>query len=110
MKNDTFFINLIVIVFVRMATVVRLVSEAMGGAVELEKLYEFPWVSHLSELKFQLQSNIIPIGLIKKGIYYHRALLFKVQYPPHSIFTFLFFFTSFQNYDLCVLLHFLVSC
>lgn len=58
---------------------VRLVSEAMGGAVEMEKLHEFPWVLHLSELKFQLQSNVVPIGLIRKGIYCHRALLFKVS-------------------------------
>lgn len=56
----------------------RLVSEAMGGAVEMEKLHEFPWVLHLSELKFQLQSNVVPIGLIRRGIYRHRALLFKV--------------------------------
>ncbi|KAK2859369.1 hypothetical protein Q5P01_003989 [Channa striata] len=55
----------------------RLVSEAMGGAVKMEKLHEFPWVLHLSEIKFQLQSNVIPIGLIRKGIYCHRALLFK---------------------------------
>ncbi|KAM6900539.1 armadillo repeat-containing protein 3 [Xenentodon cancila] len=59
------------------ATLARLVSEAMGGAVAMEKLHEFPWMLHLSELKFQLQSNIVPIGLIKKGIYIHRALLFK---------------------------------
>lgn len=57
---------------------VRLVSKAMGGAVKIEKLHDFPWVLHLSELKFQLQSNVIPIGLINKGIYCHRALLFKV--------------------------------
>ncbi|KAM9337342.1 armadillo repeat-containing protein 3 [Symphorus nematophorus] len=59
------------------AALARLVSEAMGGAVEMEKLHEFPWVLHLSELKFQLQSNVIPIGMISKGIYSHRALLFK---------------------------------
>lgn len=63
---------------------VRLVSEAMGGAVETEKLHEFPWVLHLSELKFQLQSNVVPIGLIRKGIYCHRALLFKVS-PNYAI-------------------------
>ncbi|XP_029001847.1 armadillo repeat-containing protein 3 [Betta splendens] len=55
----------------------RLVSEVMGDAVEKEKLHGFPWVSHLNELKFQLQSNIIPIGSINKGFYCHRALLFK---------------------------------
>ncbi|XP_042366739.1 armadillo repeat-containing protein 3 [Plectropomus leopardus] len=59
------------------AALARLVSEAMGGAVEMEKLHEFPWVLHLSELKFQLQSNIVPIGLISRGIYCHRAFLFK---------------------------------
>ncbi|XP_035509874.1 armadillo repeat-containing protein 3 isoform X2 [Morone saxatilis] len=59
------------------AVLARLVSEAMGGAVEMEKLHEFPWVLHLSELKFQLQSNVVPIGLIRRGIYCHRALLFK---------------------------------
>ncbi|XP_029955924.1 armadillo repeat-containing protein 3 [Salarias fasciatus] len=59
------------------ATLARLVSEAMGGAVEMEKLHEFPWMLHLSELKFQLQSNVVPIGLISRGIYCHRALLFK---------------------------------
>ena len=57
----------------------RLVSEAMGGAVERDKLYQFPWVLHFSELKFRLQSNVIPIGLIRRGTYCHRALLFKVS-------------------------------
>ncbi|KAM9333532.1 armadillo repeat-containing protein 3-like [Pholidichthys leucotaenia] len=55
----------------------RLVSKAMGGAMEMEKLHKFQWMLHLSELKFQLQSNVIPIGFITKGIYCHRALLFK---------------------------------
>ena len=64
--------------FVCMFLFVRLVSEAMGGAVEMEKLHQFPSVLHLSELKFQLQSNVIPIGMISRGIYSHRALLFKV--------------------------------
>ncbi|XP_049912513.1 armadillo repeat-containing protein 3 isoform X2 [Epinephelus moara] len=59
------------------AALARLVSDAMGGAVEMEKLHEFPWVLHLSELKFQLQCNVVPIGLISRGFYCHRALLFK---------------------------------
>ncbi|KAM7390610.1 hypothetical protein PAMA_008677 [Pampus argenteus] len=59
------------------ATLARLVSKAMGGAVEIEKLHEFPWELYLSELKFELQSNVVPIGMISKGIYCHRALLFK---------------------------------
>ncbi|KAM4544134.1 armadillo repeat-containing protein 3 [Fundulus diaphanus] len=59
------------------AALARLVSKAMGGAVATEKLHQFQWVLHHSELKFQLKSNVIPIGLINKGIYCHRALLFK---------------------------------
>uniref|UniRef100_A0A667X9B5 Armadillo repeat containing 3 n=1 Tax=Myripristis murdjan TaxID=586833 RepID=A0A667X9B5_9TELE len=55
----------------------RLVSQAMGGPVEMDKLHEFPWELHLSELKFALQSNVVPIGMICKGIYCHRAILFK---------------------------------
>lgn len=58
----------------------------MGGAVEMQQLHEFPWVLHLSELKFQLQSNVVPIGMITRGIYCHRALLFKVRLTslPHG--------------------------
>ncbi|KAG9329153.1 hypothetical protein JZ751_007466 [Albula glossodonta] len=55
----------------------KLVSDAMGGAVDSAKLHHFLWELHLSELKVELQSNIIPIGKIKKGTFYHRALLFK---------------------------------
>nr|XP_015810842.2 armadillo repeat-containing protein 3 isoform X3 [Nothobranchius furzeri] len=55
----------------------RVVSDAMGGAVGMEKLHEFPWELHLSELKVLLKSNVIPIGSINKGFYCHRALLFK---------------------------------
>lgn len=50
----------------------------MGGPVDIEKQHDFLWELHLSELKVEMQSNIIPIGKIKKGTYYHRALLFKV--------------------------------
>lgn len=57
---------------------VRLVSEAMGGPVEIDKMHEFPWMLHLSKLKYQLQCNVISIGLIKTGSYCQRALLFKV--------------------------------
>ncbi|KAM6971680.1 armadillo repeat-containing protein 3 isoform 2-T2 [Tautogolabrus adspersus] len=55
----------------------RLVSTAMGGAWEMERLHEFAWVLHISKLKYKLQSNVVPIGFIRKGIYCHRALLFK---------------------------------
>uniref|UniRef100_A0A452SKP5 Armadillo repeat containing 3 n=1 Tax=Ursus americanus TaxID=9643 RepID=A0A452SKP5_URSAM len=55
----------------------KYVAEKMGGKVSKEKLPDFSWELHISELKFQLKSNVVPIGLIKKGIFYHRALLFK---------------------------------
>ncbi|XP_041095860.1 armadillo repeat-containing protein 3-like [Polyodon spathula] len=55
----------------------RLVVKEMRGPVEKDRLHEFFWELHVSELKFQLQSNVIPIGQIKKGTFYHRALLFK---------------------------------
>ncbi|XP_006139774.1 armadillo repeat-containing protein 3 [Tupaia chinensis] len=55
----------------------RYVAEKMGGKIPKEKLHDFSWELHISELKFQLKSNVVPIGQIKKGIFYHRALLFK---------------------------------
>ncbi|XP_068160683.1 armadillo repeat-containing protein 3 [Antennarius striatus] len=61
----------------RYSALARLVSKAMGGAVEMENLHKFQWMLYQSELKFRLQSNVVPIGLIKRGIYRHRALLFK---------------------------------
>ncbi|XP_048826844.1 armadillo repeat-containing protein 3 isoform X2 [Brienomyrus brachyistius] len=62
----------------RCATLAKLVSDAMGGTVARDELDRFMWEIHLSELKLQLQSNVIPIGRIKKGTFSHRALLFKV--------------------------------
>ncbi|XP_056869322.1 armadillo repeat-containing protein 3 isoform X1 [Takifugu flavidus] len=61
----------------KFAALARLVSEVMGGEVQMEKLHEFPWGLHLSELKVELQSNLIPIGLVRYGFFCHRALLFK---------------------------------
>ncbi|XP_020781290.1 armadillo repeat-containing protein 3 [Boleophthalmus pectinirostris] len=55
----------------------RMVSKAMGGEVDTKNMATFEWTLHISELKFELQSNVVPIGMIKKGTYYHRALLFK---------------------------------
>ncbi|KAM8804063.1 armadillo repeat-containing protein 3 isoform 1-T1 [Rhynchonycteris naso] len=55
----------------------KYVAEKMGGKISKEKLQDFSWELHISELKFQLKSNVIPIGQIKKGTFYHRALLFK---------------------------------
>ncbi|XP_023655956.1 armadillo repeat-containing protein 3 isoform X2 [Paramormyrops kingsleyae] len=62
----------------RCVTLAKLVSDAMGGTVARDELDRFMWEIHLSELKLQLQSNVIPVGMIKKGTFSHRALLFKV--------------------------------
>ncbi|XP_039610178.1 armadillo repeat-containing protein 3 [Polypterus senegalus] len=61
----------------RVALLARLVADTMGGPVERDVLHEFFWELHLSELKAELQSNVIPIGRIKRGVFCHRALLFK---------------------------------
>ncbi|XP_031795728.1 armadillo repeat-containing protein 3 isoform X2 [Sarcophilus harrisii] len=58
-------------------TLAKFVAEKMGGPISKKLLHEFKWELHISEVKFQLRSNIVPIGYIKKGTFYHRALLFK---------------------------------
>ncbi|XP_045444019.1 armadillo repeat-containing protein 3 [Pipistrellus kuhlii] len=58
-------------------TLAKYVAEKMGGKIPKDKLQDFSWELHISELKFQLKSNVVPIGQIKKGIFCHRALLFK---------------------------------
>lgn len=32
----------------------------------------------INETKYELKSNIIPIGKIRLGTFYHRALLYKI--------------------------------
>ncbi|XP_037985675.1 armadillo repeat-containing protein 3 isoform X1 [Motacilla alba alba] len=54
------------------------VADKMGGPVQPEELHNFCWELDMSEIEFDLKSNIVPIGKIKRGTFYHRALLFKV--------------------------------
>ncbi|XP_019724964.1 armadillo repeat-containing protein 3 [Hippocampus comes] len=61
----------------RYVALARRVSKVMGGAIEKEDLHTFGWLLHISLLKVELQCNVLPIGLISKGFYCHRALLFK---------------------------------
>ncbi|KFQ67990.1 Armadillo repeat-containing protein 3 [Phaethon lepturus] len=56
----------------------QFVADKMGGPIEREKLHDFSWELHISEIEFELKCNIVPIGKVKKGTFYHRALLFKV--------------------------------
>jgi len=58
--------------------VASFVSDKMGGAVDRESLSTFSCELLIGQLKCELNSNIIPIGKIQTGIFYHRALLFKV--------------------------------
>ena len=51
------------------------VSNQMGGPVQ--NVSTFNHDLHIAQLKSDLKSNVIPIGFIKRGIFYHRALLFK---------------------------------
>ncbi|XP_077410673.1 armadillo repeat-containing protein 3-like [Vanacampus margaritifer] len=55
----------------------RHVSNVMGGAIEKEDLHTFGWLLHFCLLKCKMQCNVIPIGMISKGFFCHRALLFK---------------------------------
>ncbi|XP_074013254.1 armadillo repeat-containing protein 3 isoform X2 [Numenius arquata] len=56
----------------------QFVADKMGGPIERDKLHDFSWELHISEIEFELKSNVVPIGKVKKGTFYHRALLFKV--------------------------------
>lgn len=60
--------------------VFRFVSDKMGGAKDDEQMAKSDTevTSFMAQLKTELTSNVIPIGKIRMGIHYHRALLFKV--------------------------------
>jgi hypothetical protein len=51
----------------------------MGGVCEKGWLQSFNYELHISDLKLEFESNLIPIGRVKAGIFYHRAFLFKVK-------------------------------
>lgn len=52
----------------------------MGGSVPREEVANMGYELLINEKKFELKSNIIPIGKIRLGTYYHRALLYKVKF------------------------------
>lgn len=53
------------------------VVELMGGPIAAEKLSDHNFKFKISETKIKLGSNVIPIGQVTQGTFYHRALLFK---------------------------------
>ncbi|NXH14568.1 ARMC3 protein, partial [Bucco capensis] len=56
----------------------QFVAARMGGPIDRDKLHDFSWELHLSQVELELKSNLVPIGRVKKGTFCHRALLFKV--------------------------------
>ena len=54
----------------------RYVSQEMGGPLTqgMALQYELP----LAEIQATTHKSLVPLGVIKKGTYQHRALLFKV--------------------------------
>ncbi|ETE67047.1 Armadillo repeat-containing protein 3, partial [Ophiophagus hannah] len=56
----------------------QFVADRLGGPIERDNLHEFSWELHISEIEYELKCNVVPIGKIGKGTFYHRALLFKV--------------------------------
>jgi hypothetical protein len=57
--------------------IAQTVAKHMGGAISEGKINDFSFKFQIFELKTVLKSNVIPIGKITQGSFYHRALLFK---------------------------------
>ena len=55
-----------------------LVSDQFGGRISKSEVSRCGYEVEIVELKRSRQSNIIPLGHIKKGLYRERALLFKL--------------------------------
>lgn len=59
-------------------TIAMTVTRVMGGPVgSIRELEALPVKFHVAELKTQFKSNVLPIGFVHVGTFYHRALLFK---------------------------------
>ena len=56
----------------------RFVSDKLGGNMSRDDVANIGYELLINETKNELKSNIIPIGKIRLGTFYHRALLFKV--------------------------------
>ncbi|XP_064636368.1 armadillo repeat-containing protein 3-like isoform X2 [Lineus longissimus] len=53
------------------------VADKMGGSIQRGQVSNFSFELPISQIKFNLKSNVVPLGMITTGIHYHRALLFK---------------------------------
>lgn len=57
--------------------IAQTVAKYMGGTILEGKVNDFSFKFQIYELKMVLKSNVIPIGKITQGSFYHRSLLFK---------------------------------
>ncbi|VEL18528.1 unnamed protein product [Protopolystoma xenopodis] len=55
----------------------RFVSECLGGPVRKDQVFAFAYNLNIAELRCHLQSNCVPLGMLKAGVHLHRALMFK---------------------------------
>ena len=62
----------------QLAIIAEIVSDALGGLITKSEIVEFGYEMAIVELKRSQNSNVIPLGKIKKGLYRERALLFKI--------------------------------
>lgn len=62
----------------QLVSIAKIVVSHLGGTVdEPEYIGNLGYQFHITELKLKLESNVIPIGELNVGSFYHRALLFK---------------------------------
>ena len=61
-----------------MGVLASLVSDQFGGRISKSEVSRCGYEVEIVELKRSRQSNIIPLGHLKKGLYRERALLFKL--------------------------------
>lgn len=54
-----------------------LVSDFMGGKLNPHQVHQVPYKIKITELKLTNKSNVLLIGNVHVGVWYHRALLFK---------------------------------
>lgn len=52
------------------------VSDAMGGAISEPATFQYELVN--GQAQYKEGSNLIPLGSVNKGLFRHRALLYKV--------------------------------
>ncbi|CAH8549609.1 unnamed protein product [Heterobilharzia americana] len=54
------------------------IASCYGGAISKDEQISFRNELSVAQLRCQLNSNLIPLGLIKQGSFIHRALVFKL--------------------------------